>query len=66
MAKVTEATGWTGLQVAGRLSSVGHALHLFKDRPYPYQWDKRARTYRLRDSRYVEWVLKLANGQKPT
>ncbi|GEM_PF-6435445 len=65
MEKVTEATGWTGLQIAGRLSSVGHALHQFKNRPYPYEWDKRTRTYTLLDRRYAEWVQKLANGHKP-
>lgn len=65
MEKVTEATGWTGLQVAGRLSSVGHTLHQFEGRPYPYEWDKRARTFKVTDARYAEWVVKLANGHKP-
>ncbi len=63
MDAINKALGWTGLQVAGRLSSVGHVMRQFPSRPYPYEWDKRAREYKL-NRPIAEWVLRLSGGRK--
>jgi len=64
MTAVEKALGWTGLQIAGRMSSVGHAMRKFPGRQYPYTWDWHARVYKLASREIGEWILKLANGKK--
>lgn len=65
MTAIEKALGWTGLQIAGRMSSVGHAMRRFPGRPNPYTWDWNARVYKLENHRIAEWIVKLANGRKP-
>lgn len=63
MDAIQKALSWSGLQVAGRLSSVGHAMRQFPGRPYPYEWDARARVYKL-NRPIAEWIARLASGRK--
>ncbi len=45
--EVGERLGLTSQQIAGRLSSVGHQLRQFGDRPHPVGWVAATRSYTL-------------------
>jgi hypothetical protein len=64
MTTVEKALGWKGLQIAGRMSSVGHVMRKFPGRQWPYTWDWHQRVYKLANHKIAEWITKLANGRK--
>ena len=58
-----QSLGMTGPNVAGRLSSVGHAMRRFPGKPHPVQRDYRTRQYTM-DSTVAEAIQQLARDEE--
>jgi hypothetical protein len=61
--EIEKALGWSGLHLAGRLSSVGHQWNRYPRRPRVWDWNQITGGYTL-TPRLADWVTRLAAGQK--
>ncbi len=57
------AVGMKGLEVAGRMSSIGHQQNRFPNRPAVVIRDWNARVYHI-DKRIAGWIITLSKGGK--
>lgn len=58
-----KAVGMKGLEVAGRMSSIGHQQNRFPNRPAVVIRDWNARVYHI-DKRIAGWIITLSKGGK--
>jgi len=61
-ADIEKALGWTGLQIAGRMSSIGHQMRRYPKRPYPVTRNA-VGDYTV-TRRIADWITRLATGRK--
>jgi hypothetical protein len=61
-ADIQRALGWTGLQIAGRMSSLGHQIRRYPKRPYPVT--RNATGDYTMTRRIADWAARLVSGRK--
>ncbi len=59
--ELQHALGMNGSNIAGRLSSVGHAMRRFPEKPHPVTRDYRTRQYTI-DAEVADVIRRLARG----